>query len=237
MPPECQLLAWDTEFFGFRIARVQASALSRDDVRQVLDWCAREKIVCLYFLAGSGDGETTRAVEDAGFHLADIRVTLDQSLTGPASSSGALRLAAEADIPELTALAAGQHTLSRFYFDPGFPRERCGALYSTWIEKSCRGDAQAVFIAEEDQRIAGYITCHHDRATGRIGLGAVAGWARERGVGTRLVSGSLDYFRGQGVNQVTVVTQGRNIAAQRLYTGCGFRVRSVELWYHWWLPT
>ena len=33
-----------------------------------------------------------------------------------------------------------------------------------------------------------------------------------------------------------VVTQGRNIAGQRLYQRCGFLTRSVELWYHKWYP-
>lgn len=235
MPPECQLLAWDTEFFGFRIGRVQQSAFTSADVRYVLDWCAQQRIVCLYLLADSRDGATTRAVEDAGFHLADIRVTLERSSTESAPPPPGLRLATEADIPELAAMAAAHHTLSRFYFDPGFPRERCGALYADWIEKSCRGDAQAVFVAEEDRRIAGYITCHHEPTVGRIGLAGVVDWARQRGVGARLVTGSLDYFRSQGVDRVTVVTQGRNIAAQRLYETCGFRIRSVELWHHWWL--
>ena len=234
MPPECQLLAWDTEFFGFRIARVKQSILTSEEIRDVLDWCARERIVCLYFLADSLDGDTTRAVEDAGFHLADIRITLERTPTKPVSGSQRIRLASETDIPQLATMAAGHHTMSRFYSDPGFPRERCGALYASWIEKSCRGDAQAVFVAEENQRVAGYITCHHDDSTGRIGLTGVADWAQQRGVGTQLVSAALDYFHSKEVDRVTVVTQGRNIPALRLYEGCGFRAQSVELWYHWW---
>jgi ribosomal protein S18 acetylase RimI-like enzyme len=34
---------------------------------------------------------------------------------------------------------------------------------------------------------------------------------------------------------VSVVTQGRNVAAQRLYQRAGFVTASTQLWYHRWL--
>jgi len=34
---------------------------------------------------------------------------------------------------------------------------------------------------------------------------------------------------------VTVVTQGLNVPAQRLYQKSGFLVSSVYLWYHLWI--
>ena len=40
----------------------------------------------------------------------------------------------------------------------------------------------------------------------------------------------------QGAQAVTVVTQGRNRAAQRLYQQCGFLSRDLQLWYHKWYP-
>jgi hypothetical protein len=33
-----------------------------------------------------------------------------------------------------------------------------------------------------------------------------------------------------------VVTQGNNLAAQRLYQTCGFLSRDLQLWYHKWYP-
>ena len=36
--------------------------------------------------------------------------------------------------------------------------------------------------------------------------------------------------------EVTVVTQGKNRAAQRLYQQCGFMSRDLQLWYHKWYP-
>jgi ribosomal protein S18 acetylase RimI-like enzyme len=45
---------------------------------------------------------------------------------------------------------------------------------------------------------------------------------------------ALDWFAQQQVDTVTVVTQGRNIAAQALYQRRGFITQSQQLWYHKW---
>ena len=37
-----------------------------------------------------------------------------------------------------------------------------------------------------------------------------------------------------GCDEVSVVTQGHNVASQRVYQATGFRTSSAEAWYHWW---
>ncbi|HEY3418265.1 MAG TPA: GNAT family N-acetyltransferase [Armatimonadota bacterium] len=187
---------------------------------------------CLYLLTAM-EGRTE--VDRWGFRLADIRMTLERN-TGAVTPGKGVRPARDADIPALAAIARESHTDSRFYADPGFPRERCDALYQTWIEKSCRGYAKAVLVAEQDGRPAGYITCDWSEDVGHIGLVAVAGWARGAGLGRELVNASVDLFLRGELRRVSVVTQGRNVSAQRLYQRCGFLTASVQLWYHRWFP-
>jgi len=110
-------------------------------------------------------------------------------------------------------------------------RARADALYETWIDKSCSGSAAAVLVADVDGAPAGYVTCDAD---GRIGLFAVAEHARNRGVGAALVASALRWFAAQGVDEVRVATQGRNVAAQQLYQAAGFRTEALKLWYHRW---
>ena len=122
----------------------------------------------------------------------------------------------------------------RFYFDRHFPRELCARLYETWIEESCKGYAQAVLVAQHHGQPAGYITCHVYPDHGQIGLLGISPNARKLGIGAGLIHAALDWFAAQDLNAVTVVTQGRNIAAQRLYQQCGFLTEKCELWYHRW---
>lgn len=235
----CRLLDWDSAFFGRRIARATVGRLDPDAARGILAWCARERVDCLYFLADADDPGTVRLAEAHGFRQVDIRVTLERPAgpPPPGPPPGPVRPAAPGDLPALRALARTSHRASRFYHDGGFPRERCDELYATWIERSCRGAAEAVLVADDGAGPAGYVSCHLPAgAPGAIGLFAVAAARQGGGLGRALLAAALRWFAERGAPGVTVVTQGRNVAAQRLYQRGGFLTRSLELWYHRWFP-
>jgi len=215
--------------------------LREDQAREAMSWAAEHDVDCLYFLAASGDASTVRFAETNGFNLVDVRVTKERLLSPESSVRGEtekrIRLVSPEDVPRLRYIAGVSHTDSRYYFDHHFSHEQCKALYETWIEKSCLGWADGVLVAERERSVAGYISCHRDAAdTGRIGLLGVAPEARGEGLGLVLVQAALDWFKTHEISRVTVVTQGRNTAAQRLYERAGFVTRSVQLWYHRWKP-
>ncbi len=83
--------------------------------------------------------------------------------------------------------------------------------------------------------VHGYITAAVTSAgAGQIGLFAVAEAARGQGVGGRLIAAALAWFAARGADPVTVVTQGRNIRAQRIYQQFGLLSHGLELWFHRW---
>jgi ribosomal protein S18 acetylase RimI-like enzyme len=243
----CEVLAWDSEFFGCRIGRMAGGRLDPNLLVEVDAWCRAEAIDCLYFLADSGDPATAAVAEAGGFRLMDLRVTLEGPLTPdpspipsrpPGEGRPLARLFRPEDLPELRRIAAVSHHDSRFYADPHFDRARCDELYATWIEKSCRGEsADAVLVAEHEGKPAGYISCVRSGGvddSGEIGLIAVAAEAQGRGLGKALIRSSLRWFADRGLPRVRVVTQGRNVRAQRLYQAHGLFTRSIGLWFHRW---
>lgn len=235
--PPCQFLTWDTEFFGCRVARLNVNRLNRGTLDHVLTWCDSHRIDCLYFLADAADECTVRLAEECQFRFVDIRLAMDKQLDGLLSvgAQGIVRSWRPDDIPGLRAIARVSHGDSRFYHDTSFPASLCDALYETWIEESCRGYADAVLVADLDGEPAGYVTCHcRSRAEGQIGLLAVSAARRGHGVGEQLLNESLRWFAAQGLQHVTVVTQGRNCSAQRFYQRQGFLTRSLQLWFHRW---
>lgn len=236
----CQHLDWDSGFFGRRIARLTLSQVDQESIEHAMHWCHRHAIDCLYFLANADNAETVRLAEENKFRLVDIRVTLEKQLGNVQpienrESQHMIRPHTLDDLPALRALAKVSHRDSRFYYDSNFSEPLCDALYETWIEKSCQGYAEVVFVANWQDQIAGYISCHRlDDVQGQIGLVGVAAPLQGKGLGKLLVNQVVNWFAEREIRRVTVVTQGRNVKAQRLYYRCGFMPYSVQLWYHRW---
>jgi dTDP-4-amino-4,6-dideoxy-D-galactose acyltransferase len=234
----CRYLSWDSDFFGRRIGTVAAKRLTPEDVPRIESWCEANRIDCLYFLADIGDQPSIRSALELGFAIVDVRVTLENSRLHAESLdvSDRIRLAESRDLAALKRIAGISHHGSRFYADGHLPVERCNQLYETWIEKSCDGSlADCVLVADQDDEAVGYVSANmRERTSGEIGLAAVASEAQGKGVGTQLVRASLRWFASKGAQRVSVVTQGANISAQRLYQGCGFFTRKMELWFHRW---
>jgi RimJ/RimL family protein N-acetyltransferase len=241
----CELLDWDTRFWGFSVARVKRERIERAAMRAIDAWCWEHAIRCLYFLADDTDPTPHHAPESCGFRLVDIRTTLvyrqGRSQCSPPAAGITIRDSRPADVPMLRLIARHSYDATRFFRDPNFPRERCHRLYETWIARSCYGYADVVLVAERAGRPIGYLSCHLAREAtrgvgraGSIGLVGVSAEARGTGVGQALVAAGLDWFAARGVERVDVVTQGENRVAIRLYERCGFTLASAQRWYHKW---
>src|SRR5262245_49504937 len=117
----CRILPWDSAFFQLRIGRAADGSLTGQALAAALAWCEANQIDCLYFLADPGDPETISDVEGQGFHLTDVRMTLEKPLDAVAARGGAtgnvapgIRTAAPDDVEALRAIAKTAHTDSRF---------------------------------------------------------------------------------------------------------------------------
>jgi undecaprenyl-phosphate 4-deoxy-4-formamido-L-arabinose transferase len=230
----CRILDWDSEFWGFPIARVLPERVDAATAEQVERWCEGHGVVCAYLLAGAGDAETAAAAEGVGFTPVDTRVTLERPGGPPAAESRPvdgleIRPAEARDEAALVGLARQAHTDTRFFFDPHFSSTRAAELYAAWVRRGLAEDPFRVFLAERDGSPVGYVLVKTDPL--EIDLIAVEQAARGDGIGSALVAEAI------GVSPngtVRVVTQARNVAALRLYESFGFRVVKTEAWYHRW---
>jgi ribosomal protein S18 acetylase RimI-like enzyme len=242
---QCQELPWDTSWWGFSTARVNSPPRDEADVRAIDAWCRLNRIRLLYFLCPSDDVGAARRAESSGFHLVDIRVTLERRSSGPRAPHGAgpegvkLRLAGADDAGRLGDLAAAGFRGTRFYADPGLPDARCDDLYRVWMEQECAGQADTVVVAEVSGEIAGYLSYSVDRngPGATIGLVGVAAPYRGMGIGSLVLTEALSLLGDSGVTEVAVVTQGRNVEALRLYERHGFLTVDTSFWFHKWYST
>ncbi|MBN1994181.1 MAG: GNAT family N-acetyltransferase [Anaerolineae bacterium] len=238
-------LPWDSEFFGLAIARITATRLDGAGIKELMEQAQAAKLRCLYFEADPNDPATVAAVEQYGFHLVDVRVVLEHPFDDrpapvpryPVPEELVIGSYRPDEMPRLQDISAQIGLTSRFDFDKQFAPGQSERLYRVWIENACHGFADAVLVARwhQDGEAVGLITCTWRDAIAHIQLAGVHAHYRQRGVGTGLVQGALDWARSQQARRMQVVTQARNVPAQRLYQQMGFFTRSMTLFYHKWL--
>ncbi len=236
-----RFLPWDTSHFGHRIGRANIHCLDEESYQLLRDSCKKVEIDCLYFLADASDQASILELQRHGFIFVDIRTTLERKVpdspTPRSDRNAIIRSSSAGDLEALAAIARDSFTSTRFFADPFLNNEKSSTMYQIWLSKSVTSDyADRVVVAEVNQKSVGFVTCHLDRVSseGKIGLVALAMSAQGKGLSQAMIRHALAWFRDQGMKRASVVTQGRNIAAQRLYQRCGFVTRSTELWYHKW---
>ena len=136
----CEFLTWDSAHFGLRIARAATNRLTAGQAAEILNWCGRHAIDCLYFLSDP-DPESTAAAENHGFHLTDVRLTFEipldsgrvgpgrrpvsgrprgamwrRSAPSPASAiptPASIRMATSRELPATNCIVSGSRTVAR----------------------------------------------------------------------------------------------------------------------------
>jgi dTDP-4-amino-4,6-dideoxy-D-galactose acyltransferase len=230
-----ELLRWDSQFFGFPIGRVIAGV----DAEAIAGTVARadaDGIQCLYHLVSADDVEALHAALAHGFSPYDVRIQFDRALAPPAPREVPVKIrkAVPADEAVLLRLASETITATRFTVDHHFPRDRISHLYAAWVKRGLEsGDARRVLLAHP---AAGFVVCGIDsqNCAGEIELVAVAPGLEGHTIGQALLDEAHRIMMEAGCNETRVVTQGRNVAAQRLYQRLGYRTRTVAWWLHRW---
>jgi dTDP-4-amino-4,6-dideoxy-D-galactose acyltransferase len=181
-----------------------------------------------------------KLAEQEDFHFTDIRLTFDMQLREK-QEVGALRypfgVASEAHVDHLKQLTQSMYKDSRYFYDGHFEVEKLNAFYANWIEKAVHGtfDDECLCLFDAGLPI-GFCTIKYvgsDSAS--IGLFGMDTRFTGKGLAKMLLCNVFNRLIDKGVENVTVVTQGRNYAAQRLYQSVGFRTQSTQLWYHKWI--
>lgn len=237
--PPALFLNWDTAFFSKRIGRLLTHNLHENEAVEVDKWAARNNIDCLYYLAEGIDPNSSAAAENHGFHLVDLRVTFHVDLARWNMGEQAInriRFAKESDLPQLREMTRHNHQISRFFADEHFELEKCMQLYEVWIERDFNATDHLLWVWDENDQPVAYTSVHLKPGgqSAEIGLVGVHPDFRGRGMGQGLQTWVLSHLKGLGVNTVEVATQGRNINAQNLYQKCGYKLKSINLWYHKW---
>jgi len=237
-----QLLAWDSNFLGFPVARLVAQRLSPGGLSALMDESRKSGIHLIYLVTDPADVETAAAARQVGVRLIDRKVTFVRGTAGalPASAAGwdlTCVASVAACTPQLEQLGWESGQFSRFRTDAKFEPHVFPNLYSHWLRASVQGErAQAVFAYLSPTGLElGVLTLGQQERGASIGLLAVDAAVRGRSLGQQLVEVARQQALRWGCTQLRVVTQRDNEPACRFYARCGFAVEQEEHVYHLWL--
>lgn len=242
-PQWFDILSWDSNFFGYPVARLKSVATPADlvAVHQELE---KYRVRLVYWSVPPDDSAVQDRLAQLGAQLVDKKITFIKLLDhepSQLSTSVAIRsYAAKTLSPELRALAIQAGLFSRFQVDPHIGYNKFVELYTLWLEKSVRRElAEDVLVARDttkpEQPVTGVATVGHKGTIGDIGLVAVDEHYRGQGIASALMQAADKWFYDHYYRNIQVVTQGDNVAACGLYIKAGYHVGQIEWLYHYWL--
>lgn len=110
------------------------------------------------------------------------------------------------------------------------------SLPSPWskelFEAELKRDQARYFVAEEGEKIAGYMGYWEAPQEAHIINLAVAPDFRNQGLGERMMDYCLEFARKKGAALATLEVRESNEAAKRLYGKCGFKVVAIRKKYY-----
>jgi dTDP-4-amino-4,6-dideoxy-D-galactose acyltransferase len=214
-----EYLPWDSEFFGFKVGRVNIS-----------DYFSVSS--CGYRLIY---GFSSFEVNIKNGRLVDRKVTFCASV-GEKRDACLSIIPAYIVTPKLYSLALQSGHYSRFKVDDTFPQGAFERMYSLWMERSINREiAKDVLMYEENGEEIGFVTLGEKNGRLDIGLLAVDELHRSKGVGAKLIDAAVNAAKEWGYSEIQVVTQLDNSRACEFYEKCGFKKVSVEYIYHIWV--
>ena len=233
-----EILKWDSDFFGFKTARILTPDLDELHLTKALQNLRSHNTRLVYWASPE---EAAFDVRPMGGLLVDKKAVFETDLnqiapllTPPYAEVINYMNAIPQQVLADLALQAGE--FSRFARDPKFPHERFIALYLEWMRKSLTGEmADAVMVALADDVPAGMVTLSRKDGMGNIGLIAVDAAFRGRHLGMSLMAAARNWYLNHKLKRARVVTQADNQAACRLYQSCGYKMVRMEYFYHFWL--
>lgn len=234
--PMIQRLDWDSRFFGVSVGRLELCLGDGVSSSTMEDLILRSDYDLIYVFLPVSEGRMAElekprsALVSLGGRCVDLKTFYRKKVADFACAEREAVLA-KASSDRLLKLAYASGWCSRFSQDERL-RPFQEQMYGLWLEREFKEGR--VFVHPSAENPLGLATVTLQNGVGRIGLVAVDADSCGKGIGTMLLEDVEAWLRKAGAGECSVVTQGMNIAACRLYEKSGFtQERQIEVWHVW----
>jgi dTDP-4-amino-4,6-dideoxy-D-galactose acyltransferase len=231
--PLVEPLAWDSEFFGFPIGRVDLDDATPKMLAAVDSEAKTTGMTCLYGSLDPARGTTAALVQTFGHRLVEVAVLFSRPAIPftPKPTASVARRGTLDDLPSLDAAIRTLAPWSRYGADPRFGLEAARRMHVAWVERAARDlDERMLAVTEDETGVTGFSTNVRSPVPrvdimGVTKLGSGASWA--------LMAELVEWADGGPIDAGPCAA--RNIAPLRFLEHCGFSISRVRYLYHRWL--
>ena len=243
----CEVLPWDSEFFGLKIARfdgvfpLEEPFQGRDldfsaALQELESACRSAGVQYLFGQINPKDLATLRALGEAGFRLVETRAYYHRSLLDfEPMERYACRLATPGDVEPLARTAREMvNHFDRFHADPLLPKERVDSFMERWVEASINSNFADLTIVPDVETPTAFCTAKlrkDEWSASKLNVSQPVFSAvgpEFRGWYKKIISELSFYLRGEGAEHAFMATQVTNGAVLHCWEKLGYRFGKAE---------
>ncbi len=232
-----EILQWDSEFFGFKVAKLGDSFCAERLQDTILEMRAKSVKVAYCFVPPD-DLIRKEALKKAGGMLVDQKVKYCVETTSrfETSCANVFIFGESKPTQAMIEIALQTSELSRFRIDENFGNNACNRLYRQWITNAVEGKFDdEVFVFKLNDEILGLVTLKLSTNAAKVGLLGVAKNVRGKKVGEALLKTAVCFAKQNKIETLEASTQEANIAACKFYEKNGLNPSERVNIYHLWL--
>jgi dTDP-4-amino-4,6-dideoxy-D-galactose acyltransferase len=240
MNMDFQILDWDSNFFGFKVAKVLTNSKNLVSLKEIYNNLFANNVRLAYWQVEPDSYVFQKFASENNGKLVDLKtiysIKIDEENVIDISNPNLNIYKENTCSPELINLSIQCGIYSRYNVDDDIPKNKMKELYELWIKNSVdKTMADDTIVYSLDNKIVGFVTVYIKNEIGYIGLIGVDENYRGRGIGKSLIEESKRYFFKKNIINIEVVTQGNNQSACKLYESADFRIKNQNEFYHFWL--
>lgn len=237
MKKRYDILAWDSNFFGYKVGRINDLPVTKDDLSHFIKNIKQDNLELAYFSSSKAQINILNSfATHFDIKLVDTKVTYHKVLkNNPVTDKNIVAYTKDYPEEKLLNLAVESGVYSRFNVDKNIASSKFEALYQTWMINSVNKKiAKEVLVCYIKDEIAGFVTLGEKNNRADIGIIAVDKNFRGQGIGKSLMFAAENWFIQKGYASIQVVTQKNNFPACGLYEYCGYEVDKMDYFFHLW---
>lgn len=228
-------LPWDTDYFGVRSGKIILNEeLELKDFEGLIRLTQSYEFITITNINNAPLNNFLIGKYTNSF-LVDMNIQFEMNIRNSEGKNYFDAIDTYKENLDLIRIAESSFNFSRFYNDPFLNRNLSNQLYSNWIKNSFNNRGKYFIVAEENQRIHGYLLfsfSKYDSIT--IELISLDKSAQGKGMGTKLLDSLVHFARKNNIHTIKVGTQIDNIQAINFYMKKGFSLSSKSSIYHYW---